>query len=480
MSLRARLLIAAGLLVVVLVGIGVALMRTVESSQLRQVDDQLNAAFPIAAGLARNNGGTAPGTAPRTTPRPPDRRYQLSDDYVAVITKGKRTTISSPQSAKGAIPAVPPVESFRAGLGLPFSARTVGSVHGSGRWRAVALADPDGSDVVVAVYMGPTDATASELRDALLAAAGFVALILVASAFWLERLGLRPITETRKVAEAIAAGDRSRRVPATPSGGEAQRLSEAFNAMLDKQNDIEDQLRQFVADASHELRTPTAVISGLAQLWRQGDLRDGEALEDAMHRIGQESSRMRGLVEELLLLARLDEGAGMSSEPVDVGDVVTSVLEDAESTNPSRSIEARVAPGAVVEGDQVALRRVVSNLVTNALIHTPAASPITVKVEQIGPMVVLEVGDAGPGMEPATSDHAFDRFWRAESSRTRSGSGLGLPIAQAVVTAHGGTIELQTSPRAGTTVWVRLPAAAGGPAGPVGPVGLSAAAAGSA
>ena len=203
---------------------------------------------------------------------------------------------------------------------------TVSSVHGSGRWRAVTLRTFSGRDVLVALYMGPVDATASELRVAVLAAGGIVAAILLACGFWLERLGLRPIAEMKSVADAIAAGDRTRRITNQPPGKEAAHLARAFNTMLDKQSEIEDRLLQFVADASHELRTPTSVISGLAQLWRQGDLREGEELEEAMRRVGQESNRMRALVEELLLLARLDSGAHLESQPVDLGRLARDVV----------------------------------------------------------------------------------------------------------------------------------------------------------
>jgi two-component system OmpR family sensor kinase len=227
--------------------------------------------------------------------------------------------------------------------------------------------------------------------------------------------------------------------------------------MLDQQQAIEDRLRQFLADASHELRTPTSVISGLTQLWRQGDLRDGEALQDAMRRIGQESARMKALVEELLLLARLDEGMPLNRQPVDLSALAQDVLHDARSTNPSRQTSAQIEPDIRTPGDEAALRRVVSNLVTNALIHTPAESGLTVRLSRQADRAFLEIQDAGPGMTAADAVHAFDRFWRAEPSRTRTGSGLGLPIAEAIVNAHGGTIRLHTTPPQGTTVQVELP-----------------------
>jgi two-component system OmpR family sensor kinase len=444
-----------------LAGIGYSLIRTVENSQIQQVDRQLDLVLPIAAGLSR----------PRTFPRPPppfsvngrsplSNELKLSDMYVATIDDGQVRTVASPQSAGGAVPKAPPVQSL---TGSTPRATTVHSVHGSGRWRAVTVRTFSGRNVLVALYMGPVDATASELRVAVLAAGGIVAAILLACGFWLERLGLRPIAEMKSVADAIAAGDRTRRITTRPRGKEAAHLARALNAMLDKQNEIEDRLLQFVADASHELRTPTSVISGLAQLWRQGDLREGDELEEAMRRVGQESNRMRALVEELLLLARLDSGAHLETRPVDVGRLARDVLTDAAITNPSRQVTARVDDNVMALGDEIALRRVISNLVTNALTHTPATSRVSVEVKAGAEGAGFEISDTGPGMAADDAAHAFERFWRAAPSRTRSGSGLGLSIARAVVEAQGGTIELDTTLARGTRVRVVLPSA--GPAG---------------
>lgn len=448
MTLRARLLAAAVLLIVSLAVSGLLIIRTVENSELNQIDDQLRATVPIALGIGRN-------------PQPPSsipprfiRTDSLTDRYLAVVVDGHRTTLASPQQAKGAEPNTPARVATSINSADP---TTVGSIHRSGRWRAILLKTPNGNEELVAVYMGSVDATASQLRAAVLAAGGLMALILTAAGFWIERLGLRPITRMKTVAEAIIAGDRKRRVTPAASAGEAADLAVALNSMLDQQNEIEGRLRQFVADASHELRTPTAVISGVAQLWRQGELRQGQELEDAMRRIGQESTRMRALVEELLLLARLDEGMPLQNESVDLGDVVTEVLEAATSTHPTRSVRTEIVGDVTVHGEPGALRRVAGNLITNSLIHTPATSSVTVRLARNDYTAILEVSDGGPGMDPSEAAHAFDRFWRGETSRTRTGSGLGLSIARAIVEAHGGAIDLDTSADRGTTVTVTLP-----------------------
>jgi two-component system OmpR family sensor kinase len=451
MNLRTRLLAAAVLLVSCLAVSGYLIIRTVENAELHQLDSQLNNSIPIAAGVARNRPPPS-GYPPQVAQ--PDR---LSDTYLAVVAGGQRTTIAAPQGANGREPQTPSTISSSIASAKP---TTVPSVNGSGRWRAIVLQTPDGNQLLLAVFMGPIDSTTTELKTAVFVAAGVTAIILLAVGIWIEQLGLRPIARMKRTAEAILAGDRDQRIDASRAGAETADLASALNSMLDQQQAIEDRLRQFVADASHELRTPTSVISGLSQLWRQGDLRDGQALQDAMRRIGQESARIKTLVEELLLLARLDEGMPIPRQPLDLTALVDDVLADAASTNPSRHITAHLAPHVQVAGDQVALHRVVSNLITNALIHTPAHSALTVTLSSIQPTVCrLEIRDGGPGMTPNEAAHAFDRFWRAETSRIRTGSGLGLPIAQAIVTAHGGTIDLRTTPQDGTTVRIELPPA---------------------
>ncbi|MGH9059775.1 MAG: sensor histidine kinase, partial [Acidimicrobiales bacterium] len=379
MSLRTRLLAAATLLVVSLAVSGFLIVRTADNSALHQVDNQLTATLPIAIGLVRSRPPPAPSppapSPPLPTPPLAERTNSLSDTYLARVVDGHRTTLASPRAAKGSTPQTPPVVASAIGSAHPV---IVHSVHGSGRWRAILLRTPAGNQVLVAIYLGPVDATASQLRTAVFVAGGVMAIILLAAGFWIERLGLRPITRMRRVAEAVVAGDRKRRVAPGSPGGETSDLASALNSMLDQQYVTEARLRQFVADASHELRTPTAVISGLAQLWRQGELRDGLALEDAMRRIGQESARMKGLVEELLLLARLDEGMPMRHDPVDLAGMVRDVLAGAAANHPSRQITAELDEGFRVPGEPAALRRMVSNLITNALIHT--SSPVTVRV----------------------------------------------------------------------------------------------------
>ncbi|HVC69624.1 MAG TPA: HAMP domain-containing sensor histidine kinase [Acidimicrobiales bacterium] len=309
----------------------------------------------------------------------------------------------------------------------------------------------------MAVSLTRADATAQRLKLAVLAAGAIVLAVLAAAGYWVARLGLRPIAEVTHVADAIAAGDRSRRVSETPSGTEAAHLARAFNVMLDEQQGLENRLRQFVADASHELRTPVSAIQGFADLWRQGELREGQPLEEAMRRIGQESGRMAGLVKDLLTLARLDEGHALEGVPVDLVPLIHDALLDASATHPTRDIRTETSGPVVAVGDEAALRQVIANLVTNALVHTPATTSVSVRATAISDRAVLEVADAGPGMDFASAARAFDRFWRGDGSRSRPGSGLGLPIVAAIVAAHGGQFTMDSSPEGGTVVRVVLP-----------------------
>jgi len=471
-TLRSRLGLAAVLLVAVLAAAGIFLVGTVTSSAVAQTNQELRSTARVAVGVAdRQTGGSQPfpgrPSSPLSSHRPPGpRQNPLSDVYVAVIDGSSRRPIARPADGGGREPQLPRVSSS---LLSRLRIETVPSVSGGGRWQATLVAVPSGQEVLVAVSMSRVDHTAATLRLAVLAAAGLVALVLLACGFWVERLGLRPIAQVRTVARAVLEGDRSRRVPATGRRTEADQLAAALNLMLDNQQEIEARLRQFIADASHELRTPTSVISGLAQLWRQGNLRDAPALEDAMRRIGQESARIGGLVEELLLLARLDEGSPLQQAPLDAAAVIRESLADGQATHPSRSVTATVEGPLPVVGDASALRRAVSNLLTNALVHTPPASPVAVRAGRSGDRVVVEVADGGPGMTADEAAHAFDRFWRGRSSRSRPGSGLGLSIVRAIVAAHGGEVQLETGPDRGTTVRLLLPAApAAPPAAPQG------------
>ena len=451
MTLRFRLCVVAGLLLTVLAAAGFLLVQTVEGSQLQQLDQQLEASAPLSLVLSR------PGPRPEIKPPQPfTSDNAVSDIFVATISQGHRRVTLAPTLAGTEAPQTPQVVSTLDPKML--RPQTVGSVSGSERWRALLITEPGTSQrVLLAVSMTRVDATSTRLRLAILAAGAGVLAVLTAAGFWVARLGLRPIVEVTEVADAIAAGDRSRRVRKTRSGTEAAHLARAFNVMLDEQQGLEDRLRQFVADASHELRTPVSAIQGFAELWRQGHMREGLPLEDAMRRIGQESSRMASVVEDLLLLARLDEGHVLERVPVDLSPLAHDAVIDASATHPSRDVRAETEGPVITIGDEGALRQVIANLVTNALIHTPANASVTVRITTRADSALLEVIDTGLGMDPESAAHAFDRFWRGDRSRSRPGSGLGLPIVAAIVAAHGGQLNMETAPGEGTAVRVVLP-----------------------
>lgn len=450
MKLRTRLGVAGGLVLLVLVAVAVLLPRTVRAGQIDEVDRQLSAAAPIAMGLT--SGFTPPrrgGDDDDTSP--------LSDLYVARVdpaAPGDRQVLARPSASSGDAPEQPAADSDPNEPEIV----TVGSTGGSGSWRAMLLRLPDGSQALVAVPLDRVDATAQRATVAILIAALAVLLAMTAAGWWLLRLGLRPIAEVTEVADAIAGGDRSRRVRGGATGTEADHLARAFNVMLDEQAATEARLRQFVADASHELRNPVAAIGGFADLWRQGAI-DPDQLDDVMRRIGQESARMRGLVEDLLLLARLDQGRALAVEPVDLAALAADAVLDASATHPSRPVSLDAPEPVVVHGDEARLRQVIANLVSNALVHTDAATAVEVRTRRRGDMALLAVGDDGPGMAPDAAARAFDRFWRADPSRarTRTGAGLGLAIVRSIVVAHHGEVRLDTEPGTGTTVRVVLP-----------------------
>jgi two-component system OmpR family sensor kinase len=224
-------------------------------------------------------------------------------------------------------------------------------------------------------------------------------------------------------------------------------------------------LQQFVADASHELRTPVTTIRGYAELYRHGGLANEDDLAQAMRRTEQESVRMASLVDDLLLLARLDEGRPLERATVDLGVLGVDAAGDAQAASPDHAIEAHVAVDVVVEGDEHRLREVLANLVGNAVVHTPAGTAIALRVYPVGSRAVVEVHDEGPGMPPEAAARAFERFWRADGSRSRhaGGSGLGLAIVKAIVESHGGSVSLTSAEGQGTTVTLEL-ARAHGPA----------------
>jgi two-component system OmpR family sensor kinase len=337
---------------------------------------------------------------------------------------------------------------------------TVAAVSGGTRYRVRASVDP-GSNVVLIVATSLRDVD-STLRRLLLIEA-LVTLAVVAAVgglgLWIIRLGLRPLEAVGRTADAIAGGDLSHRVERAEERTEVGRLGLAFNAMLERIEASDRRLRRFVADASHELRTPLAAVRAYAELFERGADRRPDDLARAMRGIGRESERMSVIVEDLLLLARLDEGRPLERERIDVAEVVREAVETARTVDPSRPLELAAEP-AVLLGDRERLRRIVDNLLANVRAHTPADAPARVRVRRADGRVEIEVEDSGGGIPPDELGRVFERFFRADTSRSRAsgGVGLGLSIVAAVAEAHGGSATARSGAE-GSTFVITLPLA---------------------
>ncbi len=322
---------------------------------------------------------------------------------------------------------------------------------------------------MAALPLGDIDSSLGRLVQVELIATLVILGLLALVTFWVLRLGVRPIKTMTATATAIAEGDLSHRVPDVKPGTEAGELGRALNAMLGRLEDAfgqrdqtEARLRRFAADASHELRTPVTTIRGYAELYRRGALDDPHDLSEAMRRTEQEAIRMGRLIEDLLLLARLDQGRPLEHQPVDLAAIARDAVADAAATQPERVITTRIADHLVVDGDDGRLRQVVANLMSNVLVHTEPSVPVEVRVGTDGTIAAVEVHDDGPGLPPEIASQVFERFFRADPARARNkgGAGLGLAISQSIAEAHGGRVLFDSGPGRGTTVRIELPTTA--------------------
>jgi two-component system, OmpR family, sensor kinase len=393
---------------------------------------------------------------------PPGTYGQRRDSSGKVL--GSKLINYSPSETKLATPKIPatvPLNTFF----------TVGSVGSSGlRYRVYAQDDPEDSGVtVVAVPLREVDQTLNRLLLVEGLVIVGVLLALGAAAFFVVKVGLRPLDRIAVTAGEIAAGQLDRRVSPATQGTEVGRLGLALNAMLERleqafaaRTESEERLRSFLADASHELRTPLASIRGYAELFRMGAAADPAATAKAMRRIEEEAQRMGVLVEDLLALARLDEAPERARQPVELAGLTHDAVADAGATAPQREITLHVVEPVTVLADPLQLQQVLANLLRNALVHTPAATPIEVSVERDGETARISVRDHGPGVPAAARERLFERFWRAEPGRERgrAGAGLGLAIASAIVDAHHGRIGVHDAPGGGAVFVVELPALA--------------------
>ncbi len=487
-SLRGRLLLGLALLTTVgCVAISAVTYTQQRSFLLARVDQQAVAATnPVSYNLDAK-GINAPGAAQRTSraagarsapgapsgdglPRsasvdlPPGTFGQRRDARGRVIGSA---TFSYGQAALAA-PGLPSHIPLTTSLAHPklITVHAVGSSDLSYRVMEFPTGDQSGTTIVAIPLSDVEQALARLLRVELLVSGG-VLLALLALAWWVVRIGLRPLDEIGGTAGAIARGDLSRRVEPATEDSEVGRLGLALNAMLGhierafgERQASEDRLRNFIADASHELRTPLASIRGYAELFRIGAMREPAEVEQAMTRIEDEAARMGALVDDLMTLARLDELPRTAAEPVSISALATDAAADACAAAPDRDISLHASGAAMVRGDPDRLRQVIANLVRNAIVHTRAGTPIELSLSRAGDDVVIEVRDHGAGLPDGAEVAVWDRFWRAEGGRERgkAGAGLGLAIVAAIVAAHGGTVEARNAAGGGASFTVRLPA----------------------
>ncbi len=467
MSLRTRVLAGVSLVGIVLILVLALITRSTRANLLAQVDEQLIA----ANGPARSIGSGFPGRPPEDLdPSQGDAEEspgRFSSLYVGEVDNATVVTLISPNLIGDDV-APPRIDATQAVAAArdsePF---TVDSTDGSIRYRVRASIDPlDGVVRVVALPIDSVDDAITGLLAVEVLGAIVILAVLALVAWWVIRLGIRPIKQMTSAAASIAAGDLSERVPEAPQGTEAGQLGDALNTMLerietafDEKVATEERLRRFVADASHELRTPVATIRGYAELFRTGGLEEVSSLQDAMRRTEQEATRMGGLVDDLLQLARMDEGRPIARDPVDLCAIARDAAGDALAVDPDRPVRVDADASVMVSGDEARLRQVLANVLGNAMVHTPAGTPVEIEVSGGTDAAVLSVRDHGPGMNEEVAARALERFYRADParSRDRGGSGLGLAIVDAIVQAHQGSTAIESLPGEGTTVRIELP-----------------------
>jgi two-component system OmpR family sensor kinase len=459
LSLRTRLL--ASLIVVLVMGLlvtGVATVGLLRDYLNGRVDDELVAATDAVVrrpAMGRfESFGRRPGLP---------SRYQLSilDADGSSLVERRGTVASGPGPDLSGVTTS--VGTQRAGE--PY---TVDADDGT-PYRVLLTPLGSGQTLALSTSLEDVTSTTRRLGAVMLAVDLLVLLGLVALAYAMVRASLQPLRRIEQTAGAIAGGDLSQRVPETAGPGtEVGRLSRSLNGMLGQierafaaRAASEARMRRFVADASHELRTPLTSIRGFAELYRQGAVRDDLEVDRLMRRIEGESRRMGGLVDDLLLLARLDERRPLRRQAVDLAALAADAVHDARPTAGGHDVRLETPGGGAVPvtGDEERLRQVLGNLLGNAVRHTPRGTTVTVRALRREGAGVLEVSDDGPGLSPEQAARVFDRFYRADSGRGRTtgGSGLGLAIVHALVEAQGGRVEVETAPGQGACFRVVLP-----------------------
>jgi two-component system OmpR family sensor kinase len=473
MTLRLRLVLALVVLMVVGLGVfGVVTYRLYAASEIDRLDEQIDATVPYIEDLFAVVGPDG---------RPPFPLPGLDSEYEgpSSLDDDRRTDAHAPpgldfyaelrstddgqveHQTLGDLDDRPDLPDDLSPGGPHGRSLTVRSVDGSTEWRVLVIptSDPgrtgpgryderleDGDLLVVAFPMDDVRASLNRLVLIEATAAGGLLVVLAVGAWLVLRRGLRPLEQMASTARTLTAGELHTRVAPADQRSEVGQLGLALNTMLGRleesfaqQEATEQRLRQFLADAAHELRTPLTSIQGFAELFRLGADQDQADLAVTLRRIEEDAVRMHKLVDDLLLLARLDQTRPVEREPVDLAVLAAEACSDAVAMDRRRSVTLDAPAPVVVEGDRDHLRQAIGNLTINAVRHTPAGTPIDVSARIEAGSAVVNVRDHGGGLDDEALAHAFDRFWQANPSRSEAGAGLGLSIVAAIAAEHGGT-----------------------------------------
>lgn len=471
LSLRSRLLL--GLLLVSALGLLVAdvvVYGQIDSYLTNQVTQELESFQVPTFGLVESGSNISLGGGFRSL-GPPGTFIEVADSQgqvTASTSTNPPLVIRLPQRVLAAVNNGSPDPSSTVFRGKANSGATYYADAYATRLRVVGNFGPTVNEEAIAVVAIPDSSLSSTLTRLIwldvLASLAVLALLGVIG-YFVVRVGLRPLTEIERTAQKIAAGDLTQRVELDDERIEVGRLGSSLNEMLGQiehafaeQQASENRLRQFLADASHELRTPVTSIRGYAELFRRGAATRPSDLERSMRRIEEESVRMGVLVDDLLLLARLDQGRPLERNRFDLSELVADAAADAQAQAPDREVSVDLDAPVYVFGDDLRLHQVLGNLLQNALRYSPDDAPIEVTLRRDAQQAVLTVTDHGDGIPPEHLAHIFDRFYRADPSRTRGsgGSGLGLTIVNSIVQAHGGEVAVSSEVGLGTTFTVRL------------------------
>ena len=502
MTLRRRLV--AALVLLVAVGLGVAAVVSYQlfrHSEFSRVDQQLSAAAPqfanILSGYGPGGGALSPllGGPGGNGQEGSTGHGSSGQGSAGAVPHGPeggglpQGSFAELRNASGAVVGAPrslcdlatscPQPALPANLTAGASGQrslTVGATSGSTSFRVYvtdlgAKGAPTGTTLIVAEPVNGLTSALHGLFLLELAVSGAVLLAVSLAAVVIIRRGLRPLERMAVTARAIAGGELSRRVSPADDRSEVGQLGLALNTMLSdiegafaQREATEQRLRRFLADASHELRTPLTSIRGYAELWRMGAASSGEDLATAMRRIEEHAARMGVMVEELLMLARLDQVRPAERAPVDLAVIAADACSDLAAASVEHPLTLDAPAPVPVVGDQAHLRQAVANLLANAARHTPPHTRIDVGARVSGGVATLSVRDHGPGLTPEGLARAFDRFWQADPSRHGGGAGLGLAIVAGVAAEHGGQVVASNAPGGGALFELRLPVPA--PRGP--------------